>query len=228
MLDHDNRNSVSRESIMAVITIINQDVPEIQRLSKDERGIIFAFLDKDGSSTISLNEFLDFGKILLLRLTKQSDYATFVEQNLPHMHQSNWFQSLCKIVRSKGFEYVIDVILVSNAVIIAFQDYPLLVGEDVTTDPHFNDGYIDTVWELMETIFTVLYVVEATLKITVYGWKRYSESMRNTFDFFITLLAVLASAYVYCKFSLTSIMNIINLFLKFFVYSLFFILTRPK
>jgi len=197
MLDHDNRNSVSRETIMAVIIILNQDVPEIQRLSKDERGIIFAFLDKDGSSTISLNEFLDFGKILLLRLTKESDYATFVETKFPNVYQSDQFQGLCKIVRSIGFEYCIDTILVLNAVIIACQDYPQLVGEDVKGNTHYDDGFIDTTWELMETVFTVLYVVEAMLKIIVEGWKRYIESMRNKFDFFITVLAVLATSYVY-------------------------------
>ena len=212
MLDPQNQNAVSRESIMAVILILNQDVPEIQRLSKDERGIIFAFLDKDGSSSISRNEFLDFGTILLLQLTKQSDYATFVELKLPHVHQSNWFQTLCKTVRSIGFEYFIDVSLVLNAVIIALQDYPLLVGQDVTEDPHFDDGYIDTIWELMETIFTAIYVLEATLKIIVEGWKRYSESMRNMFDFFITMLAVLATAYVYCKLFLTRVVDNANFY----------------
>jgi len=84
-----------------------------------------------------------------------------------------------------------------NAVIIAVQDYPMLSGQDITRDPHYNDGYIDTVWELMETVFTVVYVLEAMLKIMVQGWKRYSESGRNIFDFSITLMAVLASAYVY-------------------------------
>ena len=77
----------------------------------------------------------------------------------------------------------------------------MLSGQDVTRDPHYSDGYIDTIWELMETIFTVVYVLEAILKITVEGWKRYSESPRNMFDFSITLMAVLASAYVYCKFN---------------------------
>jgi len=195
MLDYDNKNSVSRESIMAVLLILNQDVPEIERLSKDERGIIFAFLDKDGSSSISLNEFLDFGTILLLQLTKQSDYATFLERTFPRVHES-----LCTVVRSTDFEHFIEICLIVNAVVIAFQDYPLLVGRDVTADPHFNDGYIDTVWEMMETAFTVLYVLEASLKVIVEGWKRYSESMRNIFDLFITVLAVLATAYVYCKF----------------------------
>jgi two pore calcium channel protein len=195
---------------MAVMMILNQDVPEIQRLSKDERGILFAFLDKDGSSSINLNEFLDFGQILLLQLTKVSDYATFVEEKFPHVHQSKWFQSLCKTVRSTCFEYFIDFILLLNAVIIAVQDYPLLAGNDVTDDPHYDDGYIDTIWELMETIFTFLYLVEAILKITVEGWKKYSESMRNMFDFFITLLAVLATAYVYCTLCLTGNMNTVE------------------
>lgn len=199
MLDPENRNAVGRESIMAVMLILNQDVPEIQRLSKEERGILFAFLDKDGSSSISLDEFLDFGKILLLQLTKQSDYATLVELQLPRVFESHWYQSFSNFVKSRTFEFIVDFILVSNAIIIAFQDYPLLAGQDVTQDPHYNDGYIDTNWERMETLFTGLYVIEVVVKIIVEGWKRYSESMRNMFDFFITVLAVLASAYVYCK-----------------------------
>jgi hypothetical protein len=64
--------------------------------------------------------------------------------------------------------------------------------------------YIDTVWELMETIFTAVYVLEVWLKITVLGWKKYSESPRNMFDFTITWLAVFATLYVYCKCICTS------------------------
>lgn len=184
---------------MAVMTILNQDIPEIQLLSKDERSILFAFLDRDGSSQISRDEFLDFGKILLLRLTKQSDYATFVERNLPHLHDSSWYQSFTSLIKSDGFEKVLDFLLVLNAVVIAIQDYPLLVGKDVGEDPHFRDGYIDTVWERLETIFTVIYVLEVAVKVLVNGWKRYSESMRNMFDFLITILALLATAYVYCE-----------------------------
>ncbi len=184
---------------MAVMLILNQDVPEIQRLSKAERGILFAFLDKDGSSTISHDEFLNFGKILLLQLTKQSEYETFVERYFPRVYESHWYKRFCNFVESRSFEYFVDFILVLNAITIALQDYPLLAGYDVTDDPHYKDGYIDTNWERMETIFTGLYVIEAAIKILVEGWKRYSESMRNMFDFYITILAVVASAYVYCK-----------------------------
>jgi hypothetical protein len=228
MLDQDNKGSISRESVMAVMLILNQDVPEIHKLSTDERSIIFAFLDRDGSSNIDLDEFLDFGKILLLDLAKKSDYATFVEIRFPRVNQSNWYQGLCKFVKSTGFEYALDVVLVLNAVIIAFQDYPMLSGQDVTRDPHYNDGYIDTIWELMETIFTVVYVLEAMLKIMVEGWKRYSESPRNMFDFSITLMAVLASAYVYCKkFFYRLLLNFTNFYLADISFSYPFYLHNP-
>jgi len=60
-----------------------------------------------------------------------------------------------------------------------------------------GDGYTDNVWEGAETLFTVVYVIEVILKIMVNGWKQYIETPRNVFDFSITTLAVLASAYVY-------------------------------
>lgn len=49
----------------------------------------------------------------------------------------------------------------------------------------------------METVFTVIYVMEALSKVAVQGWKRYLDSPRNVFDFSITLMAVLSSAIVY-------------------------------
>ena len=133
-------------------------------------------------------------------LKAQGEYMTFMETRLPEIYNSNWYQSLCKMVKSNGFELIVDVILVLNAAIIGIQDYPILSGQDVTADPKYEDGYIDTVWESMETLFTILYTIEAILKIIVNGWKRYSESGRNIYDFTITVVAVLASAYVYCEF----------------------------
>lgn len=181
------------------MTILNQDMQEIGRLSQEEKSILFAFLDKDGDGTISRDEFLNFGSVLLLDLAKKSDYATFVETHWPSIFTSDFYQSLCNIVKSKRFENAVEVILVLNAFIIAAQDFPMLTGQDVENDPAYQDGYIDTLYEGAETIFTILYVIEAMLKIMVNGWKRYIDSPRNCFDFIITILVVLASAYVYCK-----------------------------
>ena len=151
------------------------------------------------TSAITLEEFLGLGNVLLLEFTKTSDYATFMEVYFPKIYNGQIWQFLCKVVQSTPFEYCIDLLLVLNAVVIGIQSYPELAGEDVSLDPHYSDGYIDTKWELIETAFTCIYVLEVVLKIMANGWKRYRESARNMFDFSITLLAMLATAYVYCK-----------------------------
>ncbi|KAL7471996.1 hypothetical protein ACHAXS_012301 [Conticribra weissflogii] len=197
LLDHGNTNSITRESVMRVMLILNQDIPEIKCLSRDEKHILFAFLDKDGSGEICIEEFLDFGNVLLLKLAKTSDYATFVETYLPSIFHCGLYQKLCQVVDSKYFDNAIDFTLVLNAIIIAIQDYQLLAGEDYEMNAHYNDGSIDTIWEVFETAFTVVYVVEASLKIMVNGWKKYAESPRNVFDLTITILALLATFYVY-------------------------------
>lgn len=199
LLDHEGKNSVKRSSVMHVITILNQDIKEIRGMTREEQLILFAFLDKDGSNTINREEFLDFGSVLLIQLAKKSDYATYVETNLPSVFRSQSYQALCKLVKSKRFDHLIEVLLVLNAFVVAAQDYPMLAGENVSLDPHYKDGYMDTIWENLETVFTVFYVIEATLKIMVNGWKAYIEKPKNTFDFSITVLTCLATAYVYCE-----------------------------
>lgn len=199
VMDRNKSGRIGRESIMALFLILSEDYPEIRSLSEEEKLIVFGFLDKDGTSTITYDEFLEFGDVLLLEFTKQTDYATFVEVKFPKIYHTKWYQGFCSVIRSSAFEYGIDCILLLNAVIIAIQSYPQLSGQKVAIDSHYSDGNIDTVWELMETIFTGVYVVEAALKILVDGWKKYSESARNVFDFTITALAILATAYVYCE-----------------------------
>lgn len=198
-MDPNDTGRVSRDAIMALFVILNEDYPEIRQLNEEEAKIIFGFLDKDGSSTITLEEFLGFGNVLLLEFTKQSAYVTMVEVLFPRFYNGRLWQIICTVVQSTAFEYCVDFLLILNAVIIGIQSYPELSGEDVSLDPHFSDGYIDTKWELIETVFTVLYFVEVIFKVMVNGWKKYSESARNMFDFSVTMLAVFATAYVYCK-----------------------------
>jgi hypothetical protein len=65
-LDYKNTGAIRKDAIMNVMVILHQDIAQIQKLTYDEQSILFAMMDKDGSSTIKLDEFLAFGKILLL------------------------------------------------------------------------------------------------------------------------------------------------------------------
>ena len=114
---------------------------------------------------------------------------------------NGYTQRFVRFVNSDKFESVIDIILLLNAVVITIQSWPILVGETITFDGHYmeayRDGSIDTYWEMIETVFTCIYCLEAVFKIIAMGWRRYIESARNTFDFIVTVLALLASIYVY-------------------------------
>jgi hypothetical protein len=54
-MDPGNTGRISRDAIMALFVILNEDYPEIRTLNEDETKIIFGFLDKDGSSSKPLN-----------------------------------------------------------------------------------------------------------------------------------------------------------------------------
>lgn len=197
LMDTRNEGSIGRAAVMGLLMVLNDDFPEIHKLGRDEAKLLFGFLDKDGNQSVTFEEFQEFGILLLVEFTKQSDYATFVEVNLPTVAQSSWYKSLCELVKSSTFEYVVDALLVANAVVIGIQSYPELAGNSVALNPQYVDRNIDTRWEIYETVFTFLYVVEVFLKIMVNGWKRYTETARNVFDFAVTGFALIATVYVY-------------------------------
>ena len=95
------------------------------------------------------------------------------------------------------FEQIIDVIVFLNAIVVFIQTFPELSGESLKRDPKIADGELDTVWEALETLFTVVYCIEMFLKLLVNGWRRYVGQFRNIFDGLITILALLATVYVY-------------------------------
>lgn len=150
-----------------------------------------------------LNEHFCFCDILAIRLTSfcylQTDvYKTLIERYFPLFYESNNWQSFCRLIKSPQFEHGIDIVLVLNMIVVGIQSWPELSSvEKVHIDEKYWDGSIDTVWELAEAIFTVFYVCEALIKIAVFGWKRYSEQMRNMFDLLITIMAAVSTVVVY-------------------------------
>ena len=145
-LDPKGMGHIDRETVMAIFFILNEDFPEIPRISDEETKLLFAILDKDGSSTISEEEFLEFGNVLLLEFVRTDLYDSFVKVHFPNIYATRWYQSIEKAVKSEEFELVIDFILVVNAIVIAIQTFPELSNAKVVLDSKYWDGSIDTVW----------------------------------------------------------------------------------
>lgn len=194
-------DAVTREQLMSIFLILNTDCYEIQSIPHNEALLLFAVLDTDGSELLEIEEFCEFGNVMLLEFIGYEKFQSSFERIFPSVLESTLYKNFRKAVLSSWFDYSIDVMVFINAVVVIAQMYPMLAGKAVAvTDDAIDllsDGRIDTKWELVETFFTLLFVIEMTLKITVLGWNRYTLSMRNCFDGIVTFLSAVATFYVY-------------------------------
>lgn len=194
----DGSNTISRDVVMDLFYIINEDFPEVPTIPPDKASILFAVLDADGTGDIDQDEFLEFGTVLLLEFQKvQSIPKTFMELYFPKIHSSRSYQNFSTFIESGSFDNVIDTILIGNAIVIFIQSYDMLMGTKPADDTTTMDEGANTLWEVLETVFTSIYTLEMIMKILVSGWYSYSKAKRNIFDMAITLLAIVATAYVY-------------------------------
>jgi two pore calcium channel protein len=92
LMDSENTGTIDRETVMALFRILNKDFPEFRHISTRDAKLFFAVLDRDGSSLISLQEFLDFGSILLLDFFTASEFETMVQQRFPKLYHSAGYQ----------------------------------------------------------------------------------------------------------------------------------------
>ena len=198
LMDSDETGEIDRETVMALFYVLNEDFPEFRTIPDDEAAILFAVLDSDGSCSIELDEFLEFGNVMLLEFKRKGPHVTVIEQYMPWLYNTSCFQFFRKSVQSKGFEVFIDVIVVMYAVAVAYSSYPYLLGQPgIKVNTHALDGKIDTFWEKLDLFLVVLYIVELLFKLIIRGWKQFSSSRKNMFDVTITSLAALSTLYVY-------------------------------
>eukprot|EP00547_Thalassionema_nitzschioides_P003031 CAMPEP_0194206606 /NCGR_PEP_ID=MMETSP0156-20130528/5581_1 /TAXON_ID=33649 /ORGANISM="Thalassionema nitzschioides, Strain L26-B" /LENGTH=818 /DNA_ID=CAMNT_0038933165 /DNA_START=52 /DNA_END=2508 /DNA_ORIENTATION=- len=198
LMEGDVAGGINREIVMALFLILNEDFPELRTIPEDEAKLLFAILDRDGSGTISKKEFLEFGNVLLLEFEKVDSFKPLLKKCAPRIYNSRSFQGFKKFIESKLFDSIIDTVLVLNAIVVFIQSYDMLLGVNEGKDESYQDGTIDTTWEFLEAVFTLIYVVEMMVKLAVKGWHEYIRSKQNIFDMVITLLAVISTVYVYC------------------------------
>ena len=135
-------------------------------------------------------------KVMLLQFEHYSDYTPTLEYVFG-LEDDETYQRLRQFILSKAFENFIDIVIILNTVVVIVQSYPELTGQGVAQNPKFYSDRTDIYCEYVETAFTVVYTLEMMIKIILLGWKRYTSMARNVFDGFITMLAILATVYVY-------------------------------
>jgi len=192
ILDQRNMGYVSRTAIMNIISILNADYDEIRKITENDANIMFALLDQDGSETIDLKEFYNFGTVILLQF-KDFSRRTWFEYTFPTISCTSYYQRFGSIIQSEAFETAIDFAAIAQCIVVLIQSFPDLAGHEEIV----ASGMIEGTWEFMEGIFTLIYVLEMSVKIMVLGWDRYTSSLRHVFDGFITVVAFVTTMIVY-------------------------------
>lgn len=149
-----------------------------------------------------MNHFLVYpSKILLLEFEEyHASHSTFLQRNLPNIFASPNVQTVCNIIQSNTFEKTIDSLLVSNLLIVAIQSYPELLGHEQKQNSTF-DLDLDSTAEWLNSIFTMIYSLEMSLKLLVLGHRKYWCTLRHCFDGFVTIGSLIATCYGHMYFS---------------------------
>jgi hypothetical protein len=90
LMQHDG--SIDRDTVMALFLILNEDFPEFRTIPDDDAKLLFALLDKDGSNKIDHDEWMNFGKVMLVEFDRADSYMPFVEKHYPALYNSAGYQ----------------------------------------------------------------------------------------------------------------------------------------
>ncbi|GMH87273.1 hypothetical protein TL16_g10804 [Triparma laevis f. inornata] len=182
LLDSDNQGVIDLKTVETLFTTLNTQHTSVGFISPERAELLFAILDGNGDHVVDEEEYVDFCKVLSIEFMEEESFRGWLEILNPKLWNGPFFS----FVRSTRFEYLIDALLVLNAVLIGFQSEHELAGDKLSGKTYFS-GRIGNDLEL---VFTLVYFFEVVFKILGFGWKRYWESNRNRFDFLITAATV--------------------------------------
>ncbi|KAM6931501.1 two pore channel protein 1 isoform 1-T1 [Xenentodon cancila] len=148
------------------------------RMSARDRFLTFKALNTSGAPMLSLQDFYKFYEVIGLKWKARRSGEHWFD-DLPHT-TFLIFKGINLLVKSKGFQYAMYVVVAINGVWILVETYTL------------NSGYS---WSKLVPwsyiVFLTIYGIEVLLKITGLGPMTYFSSGWNLFDFSVTVFAFL-------------------------------------
>ncbi|CAJ1068835.1 two pore calcium channel protein 1 isoform X2 [Xyrichtys novacula] len=148
------------------------------RMSARDRFLTYKALNTSGAPMLSLDDFYKFYEVTGLKWKARRSGEHWFD-DLPHT-TFLIFKGINLLVKSKGFQYAMYVVVAINGVWILVETYNLESGFSWSRSVPWN--YI---------VFLTIYGVEVLLKISGLGPMAYFSSGWNLFDFSVTVFAFL-------------------------------------
>lgn len=189
--------AVTLETMRALFAELNH-YQDIAYITEDDADRHFQQLDTSHDQMLSIDEFNALARELAIRFA-DDPRPPLVERVFKDLHKSPAWQSLKKAVNRDLFDAVIDTALAFNVALTVAETWGAICGES-------GGGFSaeGLWWSVAEIFFTLFYVCEACLKITVHGFDRYWMNLKNRFDFVVTITTTVVAVYVYIPNSVNS------------------------
>jgi Ca2+-binding EF-hand superfamily protein len=171
LIDNDGSGSITRDNIAEVAAKIN--------FKLDEAGLqgLMSELDEDNSGAVDMDEFILWwtGSSEIALKFKETLQPYLIREAQPQFPFIPGLSPVCRaLVIHPAAEWIVMVMVVTNAVFMATEHHDQ------------SDEWTDTL-VVIEIVFTILYTVEATLKIFGLGFKPYWNKFYNKMDLVIVL-----------------------------------------
>ena len=153
--------------------------------------LLFAALDRSGDSCIDEAEFLSVCEVLRVRF-ERVPRRNWLEARAPWFAQTACWQRISALVRSRLFDSVVDALLVFAGVILVIEERQVLSGR-----PQDFDSRPDSLWNLLELVLSVFFMIEMALKLLALGWREYTRSLKNELDAVVSLATFVVVIIVY-------------------------------
>ncbi|KAK9820293.1 hypothetical protein WJX72_008669 [[Myrmecia] bisecta] len=188
-LDPENKGRVASHTFCAAAAELKQSYPAGGHLDDVTTKLVLEALEGHGSIDHEAWQKLAW----LLHVHVSKEHGPSLLRAWPTLAQSAAWQWLSSLVTGPGFELGIAVMLLANALLLFIEDWPELEREAPHHDP---SGWENTLFNVLDGTFLALYVLEVVVKVLVLGWQAYWRNPHDRFDFAVTALTVLATAYV--------------------------------
>lgn len=181
LLDKDNLGYLNKDQCIRLFEGLN-NYRTLPKISREEFELIFEALDDSNDFKINLNEFEDLCNAIAMRFEREDTPSWF--ERFPSFYHSPRCEKLKTFVRSPKFGNFIALVLILNFVAVIIE---------TTLDIENNSA--QKIWQKVELVFGLIYVLEMALKIFAFGFKNYWRNGENRFDFLVTWVIVIGEAY---------------------------------
>lgn len=151
------------------------------RLRVEDSEVIFRALDTDGSGELSLDEFFDACSTLLYTISTTNHKSRCINGST-----SRCVKMIENFVENGCLSASTELVLCANTIFIGLQSYYDFQGMD--EPPYYRD---------VSFFFTVIYMVEVSLKLYVFSFSFYWSTFSNRFDFGVSWVLFLTGLVDY-------------------------------